>query len=344
MSTRQLRFGSCNNAARADDISHLYHTREKNPLLPAVAETLPVGTPLGTFASDRHTLAPPTPARQLSSQSPPPLHPWVLQVPEAMPGNQEESFLMCGSSTSQESTPFETTWNFSIPRTATPPRPCRNLNTRNLHQQSAPTPQYAVSWPQANMGSTFMPPYFQESPEIDGLLPPPSTSIPADFALGGPSSLMSGTPSSFPSHTEEPTSLYKTELCRSFSENGTCRYGYKCQFAHGQEELRPVIRHPRYKTEICKTFHTIGTCKYGTRCRFIHMLPNAEPFNMGDPENTKEDKQKQAFNMPHSTPALVDTPTAGDPPVNTVNILNTMHPPETSTGSRLEVFRKFTAS
>lgn len=65
--------------------------------------------------------------------------------------------------------------------------------------------------------------------------------------------------------------LYKTELCRSFAETGTCRYGLKCQFAHGASELRPVSRHPKYKTEICKTFHTQGTCPYGTRCRFIHI-------------------------------------------------------------------------
>jgi len=64
--------------------------------------------------------------------------------------------------------------------------------------------------------------------------------------------------------------LYKTELCRSFEETGTCRYGGKCQFAHGYKELRSIARHPKYKTEICKTFHTIGTCPYGKRCRFIH--------------------------------------------------------------------------
>jgi len=65
--------------------------------------------------------------------------------------------------------------------------------------------------------------------------------------------------------------LYKTELCRSFEETGSCRYGLKCQFAHGRAELRPLTRHPKYKTEVCKTFHTIGTCPYGKRCRFIHI-------------------------------------------------------------------------
>eukprot|EP01087_Luapelamoeba_hula_P001624 TRINITY_DN1133_c0_g1_i1.p1 TRINITY_DN1133_c0_g1~~TRINITY_DN1133_c0_g1_i1.p1 ORF type:complete len:409 (-),score=70.55 TRINITY_DN1133_c0_g1_i1:211-1437(-) len=70
--------------------------------------------------------------------------------------------------------------------------------------------------------------------------------------------------------------LYKTELCRSFVETGVCRYGSKCQFAHGMPELRPVLRHPKYKTEVCKTYHLVGTCPYGTRCRFIHKKPDTE--------------------------------------------------------------------
>jgi butyrate response factor len=65
-------------------------------------------------------------------------------------------------------------------------------------------------------------------------------------------------------------SLYKTELCRSWNENGTCRYGTKCQFAHGGDEVRPVQRHPKYKTEVCRSWAATGTCPYGTRCRFIH--------------------------------------------------------------------------
>eukprot|EP01129_Flabellula_baltica_P011557 TRINITY_DN508_c0_g1_i1.p2 TRINITY_DN508_c0_g1~~TRINITY_DN508_c0_g1_i1.p2 ORF type:complete len:222 (-),score=45.45 TRINITY_DN508_c0_g1_i1:48-713(-) len=71
---------------------------------------------------------------------------------------------------------------------------------------------------------------------------------------------------------EEITSQnrYKTELCRGWMETGSCRYGSKCQFAHGVQELRPVIRHPKYKTEVCKTFSSTGTCPYGRRCRFLH--------------------------------------------------------------------------
>jgi len=74
-------------------------------------------------------------------------------------------------------------------------------------------------------------------------------------------------------------SLYKTELCRSFEETGTCRYGTKCQFAHGKDELRPVLRHPKYKTEICRTFHNSGSCPYGKRCRFIHLSADEGNLN-----------------------------------------------------------------
>ncbi|ORX83755.1 hypothetical protein K493DRAFT_150661, partial [Basidiobolus meristosporus CBS 931.73] len=63
---------------------------------------------------------------------------------------------------------------------------------------------------------------------------------------------------------------YKTELCRSFGETSSCRYGLKCQFAHGTHELRPVSRHPKYKTLFCKAFWEQGSCPYGQRCCFVH--------------------------------------------------------------------------
>jgi len=89
--------------------------------------------------------------------------------------------------------------------------------------------------------------------------------------------------------------LYKTELCKSWVESGLCRYGEKCQFAHGPTELRPVLRHPKYKTEICKTFHTYGTCPYGKRCRFVHTSPleNNPPKKEVESESGK-DKEKES--------------------------------------------------
>lgn len=65
-------------------------------------------------------------------------------------------------------------------------------------------------------------------------------------------------------------SRYKTEICRSFEETGECKYGDKCQFAHGSNEMRFTNRHPKYKTQYCRTFHSFGFCPYGPRCHFIH--------------------------------------------------------------------------
>jgi hypothetical protein len=81
-----------------------------------------------------------------------------------------------------------------------------------------------------------------------------------------------------PSANNRKLGLYKTELCRNWEEKGTCRYGTKCQFAHGEDELRNVSRHPKYKTEICRTFWVSGSCPYGKRCCFIHTeLPQSGP-------------------------------------------------------------------
>ena len=66
------------------------------------------------------------------------------------------------------------------------------------------------------------------------------------------------------------TSKYKTELCRQYSSSGSCKYGEKCQFAHGKSELRDTLRHPKYKTELCRKFYSTGFCNYGSRCHFLH--------------------------------------------------------------------------
>lgn len=115
-----------------------------------------------------------------------------------------------------------------------------------------------------------------------GIIPPQM-----DSGLHSPSSATSGGQNG-PSANNRKLGLYKTELCRSWEEKGTCRYGAKCQFAHGEEELRKVSRHPKYKTEICRTFWVSGSCPYGKRCCFIHTeLPTSggAPVPGGTPEN-----------------------------------------------------------
>lgn len=70
---------------------------------------------------------------------------------------------------------------------------------------------------------------------------------------------------------------YKTEFCRSYSEYGKCRYGEKCLFAHGLQELRVRDRPHKYKTERCQSWwatdaknNPLRVCGYADRCRFIH--------------------------------------------------------------------------
>ena len=64
---------------------------------------------------------------------------------------------------------------------------------------------------------------------------------------------------------------YKTEMCKNWIESGQCRYGNKCQFAHGNVEV--INKDPtnnKYKSKACKQFHEKFHCPYGRRCLFKH--------------------------------------------------------------------------
>ncbi|KAI8367646.1 uncharacterized protein BYT42DRAFT_586977 [Radiomyces spectabilis] len=89
---------------------------------------------------------------------------------------------------------------------------------------------------------------------------------------GRKNSKSSSASSSSTSMDEEKKSrnLYKTELCRNWREKGQCKYGPRCQYAHGPGDLRKVERHPKYKTQLCRTFQQTGSCPYGGRCMFKH--------------------------------------------------------------------------
>ncbi|KAJ7630605.1 hypothetical protein FB45DRAFT_539614 [Roridomyces roridus] len=99
-----------------------------------------------------------------------------------------------------------------------------------------------------------------------------------------------------PSANNRKLGLYKTELCRSWEEKGTCRYAGKCQFAHGEDELRNVSRHPKYKTEICRTFWVSGSCPYGKRCCFIHTeLPPSGAAGEAVPPPPRSDGRERSL-------------------------------------------------
>ncbi|XP_060618143.1 mRNA decay activator protein ZFP36L1 [Anolis sagrei] len=116
------------------------------------------------------------------------------------------------------------------------------------------------------------------------------------------------------------SSRYKTELCRPFEENGACKYGDKCQFAHGIHELRSLTRHPKYKTELCRTFHTIGFCPYGPRCHFIHNAEERRAVAGGREVAINERPRLQhsfsfaGFPSAVAANGLLDSPTSITPP------------------------------
>jgi hypothetical protein len=66
---------------------------------------------------------------------------------------------------------------------------------------------------------------------------------------------------------------YKTELCKYFEINGYCKYGDKCAYAHGKENLRSKVTNTTaYRTKKCVQFYEQGYCPYGNRCQFAHQL------------------------------------------------------------------------
>lgn len=162
---------------------------------------------------------------------------------------------------------------------------------------------------------------------------PGSVSSAASFA-GSTSCVSSSTASS----------RYKTELCRTFTERGTCKYGSKCQFAHGAEELRGINRHPKYKTEPCRTFHSIGFCPYGIRCHFVHNNDDdahLRPCQPSLPTTTQRPPLlKQSFSFagfpsnplpldrPFSQSSFLGMPSASPPSSGTVSDLLAMAFPE----------------
>lgn len=94
------------------------------------------------------------------------------------------------------------------------------------------------------------------------------------------------------------TVRYKTELCRPFQDYGFCRYGDKCQFAHGEDDLKLLPRHPKYKTDLCRTYHTRGFCPYGSRCHFIHNLEEARKNSEDSPPSPTQ--KALSFSLPIS--------------------------------------------
>ncbi|KAJ6604294.1 hypothetical protein DFH09DRAFT_1300537 [Mycena vulgaris] len=148
--------------------------------------------------------------------------------------------------------------NNMFPQGMAPPQAAMPIYPNQFYaaQEAYGRPDVAAAQAMARLQAQYTGPYGGVMPQAmamtDGSLSPSSTN------------------GQGPSANNRKLGLYKTELCRSWEEKGTCRYAGKCQFAHGEDELRNVSRHPKYKTEICRTFWVSGSCPYGKRCCFIH--------------------------------------------------------------------------
>jgi len=135
---------------------------------------------------------------------------------------------------------------------------------------------------------------------------------------------------------------YKTELCQSWISTGNCRYGAKCQYAHGKEELRPVIRHPKYKTEVCKTFSTSGQCPYGNRCRFVHQLTELRSDPPDEAEMVQIQLKLQEINLSLAPDPVFPSPGRSGPaaPAPATTTIPTATPTTAKKGSRLPFLQK----
>jgi len=68
---------------------------------------------------------------------------------------------------------------------------------------------------------------------------------------------------------------FKTVICHNYQASGHCEFGQRCEFAHGQLELRTLAQNylqlnPQYKTVMCTHFTEKGLCPQGQNCQFSH--------------------------------------------------------------------------
>jgi hypothetical protein len=84
--------------------------------------------------------------------------------------------------------------------------------------------------------------------------------------------------------TFQPESyMQRTTMCTNFLQSGSCPYGNRCEFAHGDgwplfdgtatvDHVQPCSRttNARYKTLPCRHWHEFGQCPYAMKCVFTH--------------------------------------------------------------------------
>lgn len=116
----------------------------------------------------------------------------------------------------------------------------------------------------------------------------------------------------------------KTELCRHFMSSKGCIFGDKCNYAHGDHELKyttlmdlqraGLVDVNTFRTHPCPTWVAVGSCPFDLRCPFLHdariasshqsWLPHAETVVSSIDTNANVDKlyHRRTRNVFNNTP------------------------------------------
>jgi len=100
---------------------------------------------------------------------------------------------------------------------------------------------------------------------------------------------------------------FKTEMCKNWELRGHCKFGDKCCFAHGRNELKvKVLTHIKYKTKPCKQYHHTGYCPYGQRCQYLHKEA-IQPNVFCNPAEGRHTINNQIYEVLHDVNRLCST-------------------------------------
>ncbi|XWS39692.1 hypothetical protein CRYUN_Cryun18bG0076700 [Craigia yunnanensis] len=94
--------------------------------------------------------------------------------------------------------------------------------------------------------------------------------------------------------------FYKSEICRALGEFGHCRYGSKCQFTHGKEDVRSTCFPFRSKSEaqMYKSYASTVSGTYGSRPRLLHPVTETAAIIAQKDSYTRPDYTSQRFSAP----------------------------------------------
>ena len=87
----------------------------------------------------------------------------------------------------------------------------------------------------------------------------------------------------------------KTVMCKNWLDTGSCNYGDKCSYAHGEDEIRSskekkiIAQNPLYKTTLCKMFAEGDYCELAENCHFAHGEDELRTFKPPDKTDLSND-------------------------------------------------------